>query len=390
MKTVLTAREVLTPLDRIHHGIVIFEDGCISEVSSRDCIEIPKSARHVDLKDAIIAPGFIDLHIHGAAGRDVMDADDAALEAVESLIAKHGVTSYCPTTVTAPMDKTLDALGKLGHFIERMASHGAANNGRARPLGVHLEGPFLSHSKRGVHPPEDLKAPSVDLFHQMWQATVGRVKVVTIAPELPGALDVIHEARNRGVVASLGHSNADYCEALRGISAGGHHATHTFNAMRPLGHRDPGILAAILTHDCMSADIIADGLHVEPAVVKLFLKAMGKERAVLITDGTSATGMPEGKYRLGAFDVEVRDGMVKAMDGTIAGSVLTLDKAVRNVMDFAGWTLQHAVRLASYNPARVLGVEKTKGIIAAGADADFAILNARGEVLNTVIGGLGV
>jgi N-acetylglucosamine-6-phosphate deacetylase len=390
MKTVLTAREILTPLDRIHNGVVIYEDGLVSEVGSRDCIEITRGARHVDLKDAIIAPGFIDLHIHGGAGRDIMEGDDDALEAVESLIAKHGVTSYCPTTVTAPMDKTLGALGKIGHFIERMASHGPANNGRARPLGVHLEGPFLSHSKRGVHPPEDLQAPSVELFHQMWQATVGRVKVVTIAPELPGALELIHEARKRGVVASLGHSNADYCEALRGISAGGHHATHTFNAMRPLGHRDPGLLAAILTHDCVTADIIADGLHVEPAVVNLCLRAKGVNGAVLITDGTSATGMPEGKFKLGAFDVEVRDGFVKAMDGTIAGSVLTLDKAVRNVMDFAGWSLQDSVRLASYNPARVLGVEKSKGVIARGADADFAILNARGEVLNTVIGGLGV
>lgn len=389
MKTVLTAREILTPLDRIHNGVVIFEDGCISEVGSRECIEIPRSGRHVDLKDAIIAPGFIDLHLHGGAGRDIMEGDDGALEAVESLIAKHGVTSYCPTTVTAPMDKTLDALGKLGHFIERMASHGPANNGRARPVGVHLEGPFLSHSKRGVHPPADLKEPSVELFHQMWQATVGRVKVLTIAPELPGALQLIHEARRRGVVVSLGHSNADYCEALRGISAGGHHATHTFNAMRPLGHRDPGLLAAILTHECVTADIIADGLHVEPAVVNLFLRAKGVNGAVLITDGTSATGMPEGKFRLGDFDVEVRDGFVKAMDGTIAGSVLTLDKAVRNVMDFAGWTLQDSVRLASYNPARVLGVEKSKGVIACGADADFAILNAKGEVLNTIIGGLG-
>jgi N-acetylglucosamine-6-phosphate deacetylase len=389
MKTVLLAREILTPLDRIQNGVVMFEDGCILEVGSRDCIETPQGCRVIDLGEAIIAPGFIDLHIHGAAGRDVMEGDDDALEAVESLIAKHGVTSYCPTTVTAAMDETLRSLGKLGHFIERMASHGAANNGRARPLGVHLEGPFLADSRRGVHPPAHLQAPSIKLFHEMWTAAIGRVCVLTIAPELPGALELIHEAKRRGVVVSLGHSNADLCEANRGISAGARHATHTFNAMRRLDHRDAGILGAVLTRKCTTADIIVDGVHVEPAVVDLFLRAKGVDGAVLITDGTSATGMPDGTYRLGNFEVEVRDGRCTS-HGKLAGSVLTLDRAVRNVMDFAGWTLQNAVRLATYNPARVLGMEKRKGIIATGADADFAILNQRGEVLNTVIGGIGL
>lgn len=389
MKTALLAREILTPLDRIHHGVVIFEEGVIQEVGSRDCIEIPKVCRTVDLKDAILAPGFIDLHIHGGAGHDVMEGDDAALEAVESLIAKHGVTSYCPTTVTASMDETLGSLGKLGHFIERMASHGPANNGRARPVGVHLEGPFLSDSRRGVHPPAHLLPPSIEVFHQMWQAAVGRVSVLTIAPELPGALELIHEARRRGVVVSLGHSNADLCQAQRGISAGAHHATHTFNAMRRLEHRDAGLLGAILTHKCMTADIIVDGIHVEPTVVDLFLREKGVEGAVLITDATSATGMPDGTYRLGNFEVEVRNGQCTS-HGKLAGSVLTLDRAIRNVMDFAGWTLQNAVRLATYNPARVLGLEKRKGVIANGADADFVILGTQGEVRNTIIGGLGI
>jgi N-acetylglucosamine-6-phosphate deacetylase len=223
----------------------------------------------------------------------------------------------------------------------------------------------------------------------MWQAAVGRVSVLTIAPELPGALELIHEARRRGVVVSLGHSNADLCQAQRGISAGAHHATHTFNAMRRLEHRDAGLLGAILTHKCMTADIIVDGIHVEPTVVDLFLREKGVEGAVLITDATSATGMPDGTYRLGNFEVEVKNGQCTS-HGKLAGSVLTLDRAIRNVMDFAGWTLQNSVRLATYNPARVLGVEKRKGIIASGADADFAILDAQGEVRNTIIGGLGI
>lgn len=389
MKTALLAREILTPLDRIHHGVVIYEDGVIREVGSRDCIEIPHACRTIDLKDAILAPGFIDLHIHGASGRDVMEGDDDALEAIELLIARHGVTSYCPTTVTAARDQTLGTLGKLGHFIERMVSHGPANNGRARPLGVHLEGPFLADARRGVHPPAHLQAPSMKLFHDMWTAAVGRVSVLTIAPELPGALELIHEAKRRGVVVSLGHSNADLCQAQQGISAGARHATHTFNAMRRLEHRDAGLLGAILTRETVTADIIVDGIHVEPTVVDLFLRAKGVDGAVLITDGTSATGMPDGNYRLGNFEVEVRNGRCTS-HGKLAGSVLTLDRAIRNVMDWAGWTLQDAVRLATYNPARVLGVEKTKGVVATGADADFAVLNAQGEVMNTIIGGLGI
>jgi N-acetylglucosamine-6-phosphate deacetylase len=388
MKTVLTAREVLTPLDRIQHGVVVYEDGVVSEVGNRDCIEIPNRARVIDLKDAILAPGFIDLHIHGAAGHDVMEAEDSALEAVESLIARHGVTSYCPTTVTADRDETIRSLEKLGRFIERMASHGHANNGRARPLGVHLEGPFLADSRRGVHPPAHLRPPSIELFHAMWTAAVGRVNILTIAPELPGALELIHEAKRRGVVVSLGHSNADLCQAQRGISAGARHATHTFNAMRRLEHRDAGLLGAVLTERGMTADIIVDGIHVEPTVVDLFLRAKGVDGAVLITDATSATGMPDGTYHLGNFEVTVKDGRCTS-HGKLAGSVLTLDRAVRNVMDFAGWRLQDAVRLATYNPARVLGQEKRKGVIACGADADFAVLTKDGEVIKTIIGGLG-
>jgi len=210
--------------------------------------------------------------------------------------------------------------------------------------------------------------------------------MMTIAPELEGAAEVIVEAARRGVCVSLGHSDADFEATERGVAAGARHATHTFNAMRPLDHRSPGILGAALTDSRLSADIIADGVHLDPAIVKLFAAAKGAEQTVLITDATAATGMPDGRYHLGLLEVEVKDGRCMA-DGKLAGSVLTMDKAVRNLTRFAGWSVSQAVTAASRNPARVAGFAN-KGVLAAGADADFVVLNPDGDVLRTFIGGL--
>jgi N-acetylglucosamine-6-phosphate deacetylase len=210
--------------------------------------------------------------------------------------------------------------------------------------------------------------------------------MMTIAPELENAPQVIAEAARRGVCVSLGHSDADFAAAERGIAAGAHHATHVFNAMRPLDHRSPGILGAVLTDRRVSADIIADGVHLDPAIVKLVADSKGPEQTVLITDSISATGMPDGRYRLGSFEVDVRDGKCKA-NGKLAGSVLTMDRAVRNLARFAEWDLQQAVMAASRNPARVAQVAN-KGVLAVGADADFVVLSPEGEVLRIFIGGV--
>ncbi|MGH9544295.1 MAG: N-acetylglucosamine-6-phosphate deacetylase [Terriglobales bacterium] len=389
----LTATTLFMPRERIEQPLLLVEDGVMVEVSSRARREVPGNCRLVDFGDGILAPGFIDIHIHGGAGHDVMEAGTGALPAVERLLASHGVTSYFPTTVTAPMDATLSALGRLADAIEAaernpQTSELQAGKLRACPLGIHLEGPFISHIRRGVHPPENLLAPSPAAFDGFWQAARGHIRVLTIAPELPGALEVITQAAARGVCVSLGHSNADLDAARAGFAAGARHATHTFNAMRPLDHRDPGILGEVLTDARLSADIIADGIHLDPVIVQLFLKAKGPEAAVLITDATAATGMPNGRYRLGSLEVEVKDG--RCMVGeSLAGSVLTMDRAVRNVMQFAQWDLQQAVCLATLNPARVAGV-KNGGSIQAGAPADLVVLSPSGEVRSTVVRGVGI
>ena len=254
MKTALTAASLLTPLETIQQPVLVMEDGVITAVGPRESLPVPPDAKHLDFSDAVLAPGFVDVHIHGGAGHDVMEGSDDALRAVETLLAMHGVTTYCPTTVTAPIDKTLAALEKLGDAVRKADSKDVL---RARPAGIHLEGPFISKAKCGVHPLADIADPSVELFQRMWQAAQGSVSVMTIAPELPGAPELIELASRYGVRVSVGHSNASADEVYRARAAGARHATHTFNAMRRMDHRDPGIVAAVLSDAGFTADIIA-------------------------------------------------------------------------------------------------------------------------------------
>lgn len=381
MKTVITADSLFTPLEVIQSPVVIIEDGRVLAVNLRAHTELPAQSRHFDFPQMIVAPGFIDIHVHGNAGQDVMEADSDGLSQLQRAMAKHGVTAYLPTTVSAPEGHILRALESLGEAIRSKE-----NPEGSRPMGIHLEGPFISHAKRGVHPPQNLVEPSPWLLERFWQASGGTLRMMTIAPELPGALETIRQARQLGIHSSLGHSNATAGETDRGIAAGADHATHTFNAMRALDHREPGILGIALSDDRLTADIIADGIHVDPRMVKLFLAAKGEERAILITDAISATGMGDGRFKLGELEVEVRGDRCD-FQGKLAGSVLTLDRAVRNVMSFAGWKLQQSVRLATYNPARLLGIGERKGIITPGSDADLVILTQQGEVVQTFIAG---
>jgi N-acetylglucosamine-6-phosphate deacetylase len=387
---VLCAHRLYTPWEELRNPLVFIEDGIISAVSSRAEREIPKNATEVDftreIPDAILAPGFVDIHVHGGAGLDVMRASPAELPRLNKFLTTHGVTGYFPTTVAAPLDQTCAALEQIADAIESAQPLGT--NGdlvQARPLGIHLEGPFLSHKRRGVHPPENLVEPTLQIFERFWQASRGHVRMMTIAPELPGAIEVIAEAARRNVCVSIGHSDAVMETARAAVKAGARHATHTFNAMRPLDHREPGILGEALTSEELSADIIADGIHVAPEVVKLFLKAKGIEHAVLITDATAAAGMPDGTYRLGPIQVEVKNGRCTS-DGKLAGSVLTMDRAVRNVVQFANWSLQDAVRAATLNPTRAVGLAH-HGRLTPGAEANLVVLGPDGEVKRTIVGG---
>lgn len=381
MKCSLTAALLFTPTETISRPIVGIEDGRIISVGSRDDHKTPTGMQVTDFGDAILAPGMLDIHIHGAVGHDVMEAKHGALHSIGRFLYGKGVTSYLATTVTASVDRTLFALEGLADFIESSDQHPDC----AVPLGIHLEGPFISHEKRGVHPPAEIQPPSIELLDRFRIAARGHISLMTVAPEVDGAPAMITHAVRNNIAVSLGHSNATLAQTNAGIAAGARHATHMFNAMRPLDHREPGIVGAMLTNDNCTAEIIADGVHVHPDVVRLFLRSKGLDKAILVTDAMSATGMGDGRYKLGDFEVTVTGDRCE-VDGRLAGSVLTLDRAVRNIVKFTGCTLQDALRMATASPASVVGNAR-KGRIEIGADADFVVLSKAGEIIRTIQNG---
>lgn len=379
MQSIITAGRLITPEESIENPIVIVDDGVITGITSQRHAATP-SAKRLDFPGCTLAPAFFDVHIHGSAGHDVMEATPEAFSAVGRFLARHGVGSYLATTVTMPLDATLKSLEGIAVQIDR-------DPDGARPLGIHLEGPFLSPHKRGAHTERLLLTPSVGTFDRMWQAAQGKIRLMTIAPELPNAEEVIAHATRLGVRISLGHSNADTAAAIRGVRAGGVTATHTYNAMRPFDHRDPGLLGEVLANDALFAELICDGLHVDPIAVRIYWKAKGRDRAILITDAMAATGMPDGNYKLGELDVRVKNGKCVVGEDTLAGSTLTLDHGVRNFAEFTGANISDVARLASRNPARMTGFEKQVGTLAVGRSADIAVLSTKNEVVATILHG---
>jgi len=389
MRTVLTAARLLTPHTEIDQPVVTIEDGSITSIASRGALEVAAEAQHLDFPDATLVPAFLDVHTHGAMGHDVMEGTAEALDAIGRFLTRRGVGAYLPTTITAPVDATLHTLDGIAQRIEAAAptANSAGPNSGARPLGIHLEGPFLSHSKRGVHPPELLLEPSIELLQRFWEAARGHIVLMTVAPELPGAGEFIEAATRLGIRISLGHSNATTTEALRGVQAGAVSATHTFNAMRALDHREPGLLGVVLDQPNLFAELICDGVHVDPLLVRLFYKAKCADRSILITDAMSAAGMPDGNYKLGDLEVTVANGRCM-YEGKLAGSVLTLDQAVRNFVQFTQASLGTAVQYASTNPASLIGFTEQYGELASGRPANITVLSHDGIVQNTMLNGV--
>jgi len=378
---VVTAAQLWDGSRLISNPVVEVADGHVVALGSQAERTIPAEAQRLDFPNATLAPAFFDVHIHGAAGHDVMEATPEALDKVSRFLASRGTGNFLATTVTAPIDATLRSLEGLAKRIQQTEEWPGA-----RPLGIHLEGPFLSHAKRGVHPPQHLLAPDIALFDRLFEAAEGHVRLMTLAPELPGAAEFAAHAVAKGVRISIGHSNATAAETHTALAAGATSATHTFNAMRPLDHREIGILGTVLTTDTLYAELICDGIHVHPSLVKLWWRAKGNQRGILITDAMSAAGMPEGEYMLGEFAVQVANGQATA-NGVLAGSVLTLDRALQNFVSYTGATVESVLPLLTQNPAAMTGFSNRAGAIRDGEPASFVALDEHGALLASIIRG---
>ena len=385
--TLIHASRAFTPTTEINDAGILIRDGVIEAIGPRSGMSLPAGAREVRATGKTAVPGFLDVHIHGAGGHDVMEGTGAALRAVTRKVSEYGTTSLVATTVTASTDETLRAVEGIASYIVQQHE---SNEPHAEILGIHFEGPFISKERRGVHPSEWIQLPSADTLHRFLKAAAGNARILTIAPEVLGAAPCIDAAREAGLVVSIGHTNATYEQARAAMARGAHSATHVYNAMRPFSHRDPGVIGAVLTSPDINAELIADGVHVEEAAMKLLLMAKGAAHVTLVSDGLSATGMPDGKYMLGGFEVTVRGGVCRNAEGTLAGSTLTLDRALRNIVAL-GTPLPDAVRMLTLNPATLLGIEFKKGSLRVGADADILLLDeglhvtnvwARGVLLN--------
>ena len=330
----------------------------------------------IDAHGGYVVPGLIDLHIHGFNGSDISDGTVEAVRTVSEGIVKNGVTSYLPTTMTMPYENITAAFNSVREYLKNGAGAGA------RVLGVNMEGPYLSPSKRGAHDIAYLKIPNADFVIENNDI----VRLTTIAPELPGAMECIPALVRNGIRVSIGHTAADYETALRAIELGANQATHTFNAMPAINHRDPGALTAVITDDRVYCELIADTFHVNKAFFKFLVKLKG-DRLMLITDCTRAGGMGDGVYTLGGQEMHVSGIKCLLPDGTIAGSILTLNKAIKNMYMYGGVSLNNVVAMATYTPACALGLEHSKGAFMAGMDADIAIFDRDFNTLRTIIGG---
>lgn len=378
MHTALTSARVLTPDEEIERGTVVIEDGRILEVGAD--LRPPPGAEVTQLPGTTLVPGFIDIHVHGGGGFSLATPDPEEIRSYARWVVAAGVTSFLASVVAGTPEEGEASLRAVAGVAGPVA-------GGANLAGAHLEGPFVNHVRRGALPESWLRAPDPALMRRFVDAAGGHLRLLTMAPELPGAGAVLEEALRAGCAVALGHTDASYEQAREAFKAGARHLTHAFNAMRPLHHRAPGPLGAALEADGVTVELIADGVHVHPVAARLLLLARGTANIALVTDGVAPAGLPQGTFRLGGQEAQLSQGRVTLPDGTIAGGAATMDTVVRNIVEWGLAPLSEAVRMASTIPARVLGMGDRKGRIAPGYDADLVALDTELAVVRTWVGG---
>ena len=357
---ILKDLRIITKDKDISHGYLVFDDGVIKEVGEGDC----PYENAVSKEGLICLPGFIDIHVHGSAGIDFMKAHEKDYEIVAQSLYEEGVTTFLATTMTSDFNSLKNVCETVRAVKDQIPSLG----------GIHLEGPYISKIYKGAQNPDYIRQPSVEEFNELQSASGNNIRYITLAPELDGAMDFIRQIASPNVHISAGHTNATFKEVQQAIIEGLTHITHTYNAQSPHHHRHPGVVTAALYCDKLNCEFICDGIHVLPEVIKTSLKCIGPERFIAITDALSAKHAPIKSFTLGGFPCTVRDNAAYLEDGTLAGSMLTMDKALRNLRDFTGETLISLAKMTSSNAARSLGFVD-RGIIESGLLADFVLLD---------------
>lgn len=381
-KLAITGGTIITEHQQIEQGILLCEDGEIKFIGAASEVFPEPDSTIINAAGKFILPGFIDTHVHGSGGDDVMTDGAAGVLRAAKKMLEYGTTSWLPTTIAAKHEEILFA-------IEATKQVENTSEPMSQILGIHLEGPFLNIKFKGAQPDEGIRDPNFDELEELLKLADGRIKIMTLAPELPGSMEMIKLLKSKNIVASLGHSECDYDTALAAIDAGATYATHLFNAMSGVHHRKPGLAACCLNEPGICAEIILDGVHVNSQMARLAMRNKGREGLALITDATTAQGCGDGIYQLGKFSVKVKGALCTLMDGvTIAGSVLTMNRAVKNAQEFMGINLIDAAYMAALMPAKRCGVETRKGSLEVGKDADLAILNSDYSVAATVVSGV--
>ena len=376
MVTIVAGGRLVTPEGVVRADLTI-ADGRVAAIEPSRPRRIADTV--IDVDDQLIAPGLIDIQINGGFGLDFTNDPETIWE-VGARLPRYGVTAFLPTVITSPAATVVEAQ----HV---MTAGPPADYTGAVPIGLHLEGPMLSPKQPGTHDTLYLREPEA-VAHDTWSPDTG-VRMVTLAPELPGALHVIEALAENGVVVSIGHSDATYDEAVAGIRRGATVGTHLYNAMSAFRHREPGLVGALLDETELVTEIIVDGIHSHPAAVRVAWQAKGPEHFVLITDAMAAMGMGHGRFVISSIDVTVDEAGPRNANGVLAGSVLTMDEAVRNLAEFTGCSPAEAIGAATANPARVIG-DPTRGVLEVGARADITILDADLNALLTLVAGKAV
>ena len=380
--------EAITPYRQEPYAAMVIQDGKIVQFGPMDDVTPPADALRVDLAGRYILPGFIDIHVHGGCGEDFADADIDGLARIERFYAARGTTSLLATVYPQPETQFFETLDRLV---------AACKGDRPTRIleGIHLEGPFMNPAMHGAIRADYMWKPSLDAWRNIYLRANSFIKAMTISPEIPGALDVTRDAAMHGIHLEIGHSEASYEQVSEAIDNGLEGVTHIFNAMRPMHHRKPGVLVGTLLRDELFVEVIADAVHVHPAVLQLLLKIKTHDKIILITDAIRAAGMPDGLYEFSGQPVRVSDGRAYLVDGTLAGgisdtlagSTLTMDQALRTMVQAAGATLPQAAQMASLNAARVLKMKHCRGILAVGKNADIVVMDKGLHVQMTVKAG---